>query len=138
MAAVAPRNSVSVVRKPTNCFEVYAYSKGWPRLFPQHGAGRKHHRPIVLASWQRAIVERLPFLLLRGLIQSDGCRFMNPGRNGWRAPRYSFSNRSQDIHRIFRDACDLVGAQWTTAPHTTYVSRKADVALLDEFIGPKT
>jgi hypothetical protein len=55
----------------------------------------------------------------------------------WRHPRYSFSNRSEDILRIFRETCDLVGVRWTTAPHTVYVSRVRDVALLDEFIGPK-
>lgn len=57
------------------------------------------------------------------------------GRN-WRSPRYSFRNRSDDIGAIFCNACDLLGAV-TTAPHTVYVSRKADVSRLDEFIGPK-
>jgi hypothetical protein len=38
---------------------------------------------------------------------------------------------------IFCDACDLLDLHWTTAGHTIYVSRKADVAVLDEFIGPK-
>jgi hypothetical protein len=117
-------------------FEVYAYSKAWPCLFPQHGPGKKHERPIVLAPWQQSIVDRHPDRLLRGLIQSDGCRFVNTGRN-WTAPRYSFSNRSADIHRIFCDACDQLGLRWTRAPHTTYVSRVADVARMDEFIGPK-
>ncbi|MDQ1446898.1 MAG: hypothetical protein QOI20_3362, partial [Acidimicrobiaceae bacterium] len=46
-------------------------------------------------------------------------------------------NRSADIRRIFSDACDLVGVRWTTAPYTVYVSRKADVELLDRHIGPK-
>lgn len=121
--------------EPSNV-EVSAYSKSWPCLIPQHGPGRKHERRIVLAPWQSKLVERDPRGLLRGLIQSDGCRFMNTGRN-WRSPRYSFSNRSADIRAIFCDACDLLGVWWTTAPHTVYVSRKADVARLDEFIGPK-
>jgi hypothetical protein len=122
--------------EPSNV-EVSAYSKSWPCLFPQHGPGRKHERPIVLVTWQRELVEREPSGLLRGLIHSDGCRFMNTGRN-WRSPRYSFSNRSDDIRAIFCHACDLLGVRWTTAPRTVYVSRKADVALLDEFIGPKS
>ena len=29
----------------------------WPCLFPQHGPGRKHERPIVLEHWQRVIVD---------------------------------------------------------------------------------
>jgi hypothetical protein len=39
----------------------------------------------------------------------------------------------------FCEACDLVGLHWTTAGEKTiYVSRKADVALLDRFVGPKS
>jgi hypothetical protein len=44
---------------------------------------------------------------------------------------------SGDIKTIFCDACDLLGLRWTIAPNTVYVSRKADVALLDQFVGPK-
>jgi hypothetical protein len=134
--AVMPRNRVGRVCLGT-WNELYAYSKSWPCLFPQHGAGRKHERPIVLRPWQWALVERWTTLMLRGLIQSDGCRFQNTGR-GWSHPRYSFANKSDDIKRIFCDVCDLVGLHWTTAGEKTiYVSRKADVALLDSFVGPK-
>jgi hypothetical protein len=116
--------------------EVSSYSKAWPCLFPQHGPGRKHHRLIELADWQRELVARYPEHLLRGLVHSDGCRFINTGRK-WRHPRYSFSNRSEDILNIFRDTCDLMGLHSTNAGHTVYVSRKADVAVLDSCIGPK-
>ncbi len=93
---------------------------------------------IALADWQRDHVEREPKLLLRGLIQSDGCRFINTGRGGWRHPRYSFCNVSDDIRGIFCNACDLAGVSYTHAPpKTVYVSRKAEVAFLDTFIGPK-
>lgn len=92
---------------------------------------------MVLAPWQERSVDLHPELLLRGLIHSDGCRFENTGRGGWRCARYSFSNRSADIRRIFSATCDLIGLRWTTAPHTVYVSRKADVARMDTFIGPK-
>jgi hypothetical protein len=79
-----------------------------------------------------------PDLLLRGLIHSDGCRSINTGRGGWRCPRYSFSNLSVDIKQIFCDACDRLDIGWTEAPpKAIYVSRKADVARLNEFIGPK-
>ncbi len=47
--------------------------------------------------------------LLKGLIQSDGCRFTNTGRGGWRHPRYAFSNVSTDITSIFCSACDCLG-----------------------------
>jgi len=121
---------------PHSNVELSVYSKALPCLFPQHGPGRKHERRIALEEWQRGLVERHPEQLLRGLIHSDGCRFVNTGRN-WRHPRYSFSNHSEGIRAIFCDACDLVGVRWTTAPRTVYVSRVRDVALLDEFIGPK-
>lgn len=138
MRDAAPSNRVAVKARIHGDVEVSAYSKSWPHLFPQHGAGMKHLRLIVLAPWQRDAVAGSPQLLLRGLIHSDGCRFINTGRGNWSHPRYSFSNRSEDIRRIFCDACDLLGLRWTTAPHTVYVSRKADVAELDRFIGPKT
>src|SRR5439155_23868193 len=89
-----------------------------------------------MQSWQVSLVTQHPDLLLRGLIHSDGCRFINTGRK-WRHPRYRFDNLSSDIRRIFCDACDLLGLRWTEAPRTVYVSRMADVARMDEFIGPK-
>lgn len=121
---------------PGSNVELSMYSKTLPCLFPQHGPGRKHERTIVLEEWQRRLVERHPDQLLRGLIHSDGCRFLNTGRN-WRHPRYSFSNASADIRAIFCNACDLLDLRWTQAPRTIYVSRVDDVARLDSFVGPK-
>jgi hypothetical protein len=129
--------------KPSNV-EVSSFSKSWRCLFPQHGPGKKHARRIWLSDWQQELAERWPEELERGLIQSDGCRFINTGRGGWRHPRYVFSNLSSDITSIFCTACDKVGLRWTSvfpdderkAVHI-YVSRKADVARMDEFIGPK-
>jgi hypothetical protein len=136
--AVMPASKVLRQRRETKCIEISSYSKAWPCLFPQHGPGRKHERRIELTQWQLAHVSRNPGLLLRGLIHSDGCRFTNTGRGGWRHPRYSFSNVSDDIKKIFCNTCDLLGLHWTVAPpKTVYVSRKDDVALLDEFVGSK-
>jgi hypothetical protein len=121
--------------------EVSTYSKQLGCLFPQHGPGRKHNRPIVLTAWQARLTTRRPDLLLRGLIHSDGCRFMNTVRHGEKTyayPRYNFSNRSDDIRRIFCDACDLLGVEWRVMNRWDIsVARRASVALLDEFIGPK-
>jgi hypothetical protein len=136
MRAVAAR-SVRICARPQKCVEVFSYSRAWPCLFPQHGPGRKHHRTIALAPWQQQLVERWPGALLRGLIQSDGCRFQSTGRN-WSWPRYCFDDRSQDIRSIFCAACERLGVHWTASGrYTIYVSRKADVAALDRFIGPK-
>jgi hypothetical protein len=135
--AVMPASKVNRVDMRT-WFEVYSYSKSWPCLFPQHGLGPKHKRPIVLSTWQWRLVSERPDLLLRGLLQSDGCRFQNTGRCGWRHPRYAFSNASRDIQAIFCAACDFIGLRWTASgERTIYVSRKDDVALLDLLVGPK-
>lgn len=144
MQAVVPRNRVHRQLRGCNCYEVHAYSKSWPCLFPQHGGGKKHERSIFLAEWQQELARRWPGQLLKGLIQSDGCRVINTGRGGWRQPRYAFSNVSTDITSIFCSACDCLGVRWTASFPTNeaaavsiYVSRKADVARLDEFVGPK-
>jgi hypothetical protein len=144
MRAAMPTSKVNTLLTPSNCFSVSAYARSWPCLFPQHGPGAKHTRRIYLSDWQQELAMRWPQQLLRGLIQSDGCRFTNTGRAGWRHPRYGFSNVSTDVTSIFCSACDCLGLHWTaafpkseTAAVTIYVSRKADVARLDEFIGPK-
>ena len=51
MRKVAPNNVVGFVQS-VGCSEVCAYSKHWPCLFPQHGAGKKHERLIKLEPWQ--------------------------------------------------------------------------------------
>lgn len=132
VAAVMPASKVGRVARSggfensvaASNIEVYSYSKAWPCLFPQHGAGRKHERRIELADWQQAIVAEHPQQLLRGLIHSDGCRGINTGRN-WRHPRYSFSNRSADIRGIFTDACDRLGVRWDHgAAHRLRLARR--------------
>ena len=138
MKAMMPMNAVNKFLTVSNCYEVFSFSKSWPCLFPQAGPGMKHTRRIELAEWQSEWVHLVPKLFLRGLIHSDGSRFINTGRGGWRCPRYAFSNASADIRQLFCAACDQLGLHWTLAPRTVYVSRKADVARMDEFVGPKS
>ncbi|MCB0940151.1 MAG: hypothetical protein KDB72_07935 [Mycobacterium sp.] len=45
---VMPGQRASVQPQRQGCVVVSIYSKHWPCLFPQHGPGRKHNRPIVL------------------------------------------------------------------------------------------
>jgi len=46
---------------------------------------------------------------------------------------------SEDILQIFRVACDQIGvAHRNSKPNTISVARRADVAALDRFIGPKS
>ena len=76
--------------------------------------------------------------LLRGLIHSDGSRDLN-WVNGKSYPRYQFTNYSVDIQQIFTQACERYGVHWTrTYWKTISVARRADVAKLDEIIGPKS
>lgn len=143
MEAVRPgQHADRYEHRGSNMVIVRMYSRHWPCLFPQHGPGKKHERPIVLARWQQDIVDAQPEALLRGLIHSDGCRVMNRAsteKKTYFYSRYQFSNRSQDIHAIFRDACDRVGVAWRpSGSYTTNVSRRASVAKLDAFIGPKS
>lgn len=135
MQEVLP-NKVGRVER-IGCHEVYSNSKHWICMFPQHGPGRKHERPIVLADWQQRIVDRYPAPFLRGLIHSDGCRVLN-WVNGTPYSRYHFSNASDDIRALFGRACDRLGVDWR--PHNARnlsVARRASVELLDQFIGPK-
>jgi hypothetical protein len=46
--------------------EVYSDWKHWICLFPQHGSGPKHLRPIALAAWQLELVEWYPEAFLTG------------------------------------------------------------------------
>jgi hypothetical protein len=143
-----PANSVLRVQRQ-GCVMVTAYHSHWPCLFPQHGPGRKHERRIELRDWQREIVDAHPWELVRGLVHSDGCRITNwttrtvagkPKR--YEYPRYFFTNRSDDIRKIFSDALDAVGVEWSTLargsrPLNISVARRSSVALMDAHIGPK-
>jgi hypothetical protein len=90
---------------------------------------------------QEAIVAEHPRELLRGLIHSDGCRFVNRvrgPRRDYAYTRYVFTNVSADIRGIFCDACDRLGIEWPQMnARNISVARRASVALLDGFVGPK-
>ncbi|MFF7951812.1 helix-turn-helix domain-containing protein [Streptomyces griseorubiginosus] len=147
MRAVFPSNAVCRVRK-IGCRNVKVYSKHLHCLFPQHGPGKKHERTIALVPWQQAIVDEHPWEFIRGLIHSDGCRITNwttrlvaGERKRYEYPRYFFSNKSDDIRRLFTDTLDKVGVEWTTLargsdPFNISIARKASVALMAH-VGPK-
>jgi hypothetical protein len=142
-----PRSRIKVrAHKKGACMIVYSYGPHWLAAFPQAGPGRKHNRRIVLADWQREVVDRHPKQFLRGLIHSDGCRTVNRfktklprGRVAeYEYPRYFFSNLSADIRALFCEYCERLGVRWTQSNHRNIsVSHRHSVAILDEFIGPK-
>ncbi|WP_374455212.1 hypothetical protein [Nocardioides sp.] len=120
--------------------------KHWPCLFPQHGPGRKHERPIVLEAWQEEVVQAFPADFLRGLFHSDGARVNNWAtrivagqKRRYDYPRWQFSNRSEDILALCGWALDLVDIAWRrSGPWTVSVSRRDAVVALDSLIGMKT
>ena len=139
--AVVPGNAIGRNPKP-GAFDITCYSTHWPCLFPQHGPGRKHSRPIVLEPWQSAIaLDRHPGAFVRGLIHSDGCRTVNrirKARADYEYVRYMFSNRSDDIRALFVDACDRLGIE--SRPMGRYgvsVARRGSVEALETIVGPK-
>jgi hypothetical protein len=131
--------------KGARCTQVQSSTNHWNCMIPQHGPGMKHTRPIVLTGWQRDIVATNPYGLIRGLIQSDGCRAMNTihrtlpsGVRTYSYPRYFFSNVSDDIRGIYTDALDLLGIEWKQNRwNSISVAKRAAVAALDQFVGPK-
>ena len=146
MEVVSRRRTQVLLRDGWNMRIVQCGWKRWPEALPQHGAGRKHTRPIELEPWQRHIVNAHPDWLVRGLIHSDGCRTVNrfttslpSGRVAEHAyPRYFFTNLSADIRRLFCDACDLLGVRWTQSSFRNIsVADRRSVALLDRAVGPK-
>jgi hypothetical protein len=140
MAAVIGRKVGAV--QSAGCTNINAYSKHWPCLFPQHGPGMKHERLIALKDWQWDIVRLHTRDFVAGLIHSDGCRCINRvvtrGKR-YEYPRYFFSNQSMDILQICGDALDMLGVEWRfNRKNSISVAKRASVAILDEFIGPKT
>lgn len=142
--AAALGNRVSFAQRD-GCVQVRAASRHWTCLFPQHGPGKKHDRPIALERWQQDVVERHTGLLLRGLFHSDGCRIANwttrevAGEvKRYTYPRYFFTNKSTDILDLCAAGLDRLGiAHRRPRPDTISVARRAAVAALDEHVGPK-
>lgn len=112
------------------------YSSHLPCLFPQHGAGAKHHRTIVLEPWQEELVRLAPFAFLRGLLHSDGCFFIN--RTGkYRYLSAEFTNLSTGIQSLFCWACDLVGIAYRVNGKSVRIYRRESIHLLALFVGAK-
>lgn len=142
--AVMPDNRVNRVGR-RGMHNVKSYSKHWTCLFPQHGPGHKHERPIVLEAWQQEIVAEFPERFVRGLIHSDGCRVYNvavrtQGEKTTRYyySRYHFTNESPHIRDLFTQALDGLGVQWRyNRRNCVSIARRESVRRLDSFVGPK-
>lgn len=132
-----PEGSVGLTRSAEGTTTILSlYCTHLACVFPQHGAGRKHHRRIELEEWQRTIVERQPWPFLRGLIRSDGCVFVDR-TVPYEYVSYDFKNHSADILGLFTDACDLVGMEYRAYSRHVRIYRRASVALMLEHVGLK-
>jgi len=144
MRAVFPENRVAHLHPDpkSRCVVVSVYSNQIACLFPQHAAGPKHLRRIELADWQDELIREESEQFIRGLIHSDGCRFINRVRVGGKTyeyPRYNFTNASDDIRDLFSAACDQLGIEWRRMNRRNIsVARRDSVARLDQFVGPKS
>lgn len=147
ITAVVPGTSVVHVRRPTRAVVLQSSHPVWPLAFPQHGPGKKHLRRILLEPWQQELTSAHPRELIRGLIQSDGCRCVNrfstalpSGRvREYAYVRYFFSNLSEDIKDVFCSHADQLGIRWSRAnPRYVSIHDRRSVAILDEFVGPKS
>ncbi|MDG4796636.1 transcriptional regulator [Micromonospora sp. WMMD1082] len=134
-------NRVQRVQKQ-GCVAVQSTGRHWPCLIPQHGPGKKHERPIVLAGWQWEILTAHVGHFLRGLFHSDGCRVSNRvtvRTKTYVYPRYMFVNESADIMELCQWALDLLGIAWKmNRPNSLSVARREAVAALDRHVGPKS
>jgi hypothetical protein len=74
----------------------------WPFVFPQHGPGRKHDRPIVLVDWQRAITQRHPEPFIRGLTTPTAVAPSTGSRPSCRAGASRTTSTSATSSRICR------------------------------------
>jgi hypothetical protein len=143
--ALRPNNTVSRLPRQ-GCTCVTARWKHWPCLFPQHGPGMKHTRPIVLEPWQEELVATHTGEFLRGLFHSDGCRVVNwaprtspDGASRYEYARWLFSNKSTDILDLCSASLHRLGiAHRFPRPDTISVARREAVAALDLVVGPKS
>ena len=112
------------------------YTRHLSCLFPQHGPGKKHERPIVLEPWQERKCAQAPWRLLRGLIRTDGCVFVN--RTGpYEYLAYAFCNMSQEVLDLFERTCIELGLRPRRTARDVRLNRREDVALMLEHVGRK-
>lgn len=54
-------------------------------------------------------------------------------------PSYAFSNMSNDVMGILKDACDQLDIAWRRPKfRSVWTSRGGAVAAMDSFVGPKS
>lgn len=131
------RKSYIYKQKQHNCCEISVYDPNLSIIFPQHGKGKKHERKIELNSLQENIVSNYPKEFLRGLLMSDGCRYVS---NGY--IMYQFTNKSKDLINIFIKYASLLGLKTRIVKkpdgsQNVFITTRNSVNILETFVGPK-
>jgi len=128
-------------RKNSNCLNIKLTAVNLNLLFP-HGEGKKHERKIVLEDWQLNLIEKFPKEFIKGMLESDGCRFQ-ARKICSTYYVYKFDNKSCDLHEILQRIAKILNLHFTFTSskgnkiHTTSFYKKEDVLFLDSFIGVK-
>jgi len=138
LCRVFPHNKIGVVwaKEGAVCIP-HVYSQHLRCMFPQAGPGKKHNRTIEMEKWQSELIAEAPWALLRGLIRSDGCVFINRTGN-YEYLSYDFMNLSQDILDLFCDTCNLVGVRHRRYAKRVRIYRRESVALMQSHVGLKS
>ena len=125
-----PNNKVTINKTKINMIIINVYSNNLINLFPQHGAGKKHNRSIVLEDWQRDVI--VPDQIIKGLIHSDGSYFYSGIYD-----RYEFKNSSSDILSIFKIYSNKLNLKYTEQKKVITFYKREDVLKLKTIIGTK-
>jgi len=124
-------NKTNIIKSNYNMVTIYVCSSDLIKLFPQHGIGKKHERPINLTEWQKSII--IPEELIKGLFHSDGTYYHSANRD-----YYQFKNYSKDILNIFKTYCDILGVNYTEQEKVINFYSRKNVNQLKQIIGTKT
>lgn len=146
---IFPTKNVMVrKRKEANCAVISMTSLRLDEMFP-HGKGSKHTRKIVLRDWQKEIVKLFPENFIKGMMESDGCRYVPRKKECPTYVIYQFANCSLDLHGFLQEAAAQIGLEFTfrarksngekdrTQMFLTSFNKKTSVELLDSFVGIK-
>lgn len=134
-----PSNKIGIINFKGH-INLSVFSNKLPLLFPQHGSGPKHLRSIVLDEWQKAVLDEIE--TLRGLFHSDGSFYKETISQKYVYERYLFTNKSNDIQKIFQEYCSRINISFDVQTKkdgviNTRISKKNDVNKLKQLIGIK-
>lgn len=119
------------------CKILTIYDKNLPLYFPQHGAGKKHDREIILSDYQR---DNIDFLyLMKGLWMSDGSYYI-ASRN---YEAYNFTNKSTDIISLFEECLTFCEVNYRkrikkNGVWIIEITKKSEVQKMKELVGFKS